>query len=83
MSESRASALFRALPDDVGRGAAYLSDDAIHGFDIITPTGRRQVGDVGEALAGADDVYIDLPLAKTPDRIPPTGRHHKDYFGDR
>lgn len=64
-SDARAARLFTSLPDELGHGAAYITDDLAGSYRVIAPSHADDLG------AGVTDVYIDLPMARHPDRLPP------------
>jgi len=64
-ADARAARLFTSLPDELGHGAAYLTDDLAGSYRVIAP---HHADDLTGAVT---DVYIDLPMARHPDRLPP------------
>lgn len=64
-ADARAARLFTSLPDEIGHGAAYLTDDLAGSYRVIAP---HHADDLTGAVT---DVYIDLPMARHPDRLPP------------
>lgn len=64
-ADVRAARLFTSLPDELGHGAAYLTDDLAGSYRVISPN------HADELTGAVTDIYIDLPMARHPDRLPP------------
>jgi hypothetical protein len=76
----RSGLLFKAIPDDATRVAAYVASEPDGAFRIVTRAGEQAThppGEVGLAVqrlgteAKPVDLYLDLTAARSPGALPP------------
>ena len=93
LAAERSATLFKLVPDDAGRVAAYLAREPDGAFRVVSRSGEQAVhapGELGPALGKMAtpetpklDVYADLSAAKEPSRLAPPSEHQRLFVLDR